>query len=145
MKKLLYLSILSIFFGGFIYIAFRSENIILFKWINSIYLIDPVQDLRKITLPYKDNLYNWFLYSLPDGLFIFSYTCAMLVIWERKFTKKSTLWILTLPLISILIEILQYNNYIIGTFDIFDIIFYIFGLIIPILINLIINKNETSI
>ena len=135
MRKLIFLSILSILFGGVIYIAFRSSSIILFKWIDYIVLIDPVENLRIVTLPYKEYLPDWFLYSLPDGLWMFSYSCIVLVIWERKITKYSLLWLLSLPMISILFEVLQYYDYFNGTFDIIDIIFYIFGSLLPILIN----------
>jgi hypothetical protein len=135
MRKLIFLSILSILFGGVIYIAFRSSSIILFKWIDYIMLIDPVENLRIVTLPYNEYLPDWFLYSLPDGLWMFSYSCIVLVIWERKITKYSLLWLLSLPMISILFEVLQYYDYFNGTFDIIDIIFYIFGSLLPILIN----------
>ena len=135
MRKLTFLSIFSILFGGFIYIAFRSSSIILFKWIDYIVLIDPVENLRIVTLPYKEYLPDWFLYSLPDGLWMFSYSCIVLVIWKRKITKYSLLWLLSLPMISILFEVLQYYDYFNGTFDIIDIIFYIFGSLLPILIN----------
>ena len=135
MRKLIFLSILSILFGGVIYIAFRSSSIILFKWIDYIVLIDPVENLRIVTLPYKEYLPDWFLYSLPDGLWMFSYSCIVLVIWKRKITKYSLMWLLSLPMISILFEVLQYYDYFNGTFDIIDIIFYIFGSLLPILIN----------
>ena len=135
MRKLIFLSILSILFGGVIYIAFRSSSIILFKWIDYIVLIDPVENLRIVTLPYKEYLPDWFLYSLPDGLWMFSYSCIVLVIWKRKITKYSLLWLLSLPMISILFEVLQYYDYFNGTFDIIDIVFFIFGSLLPILIN----------
>ena len=140
MRKLIFLSILSILFGGVIYIAFRSSSIILFKWIDYIVLIDPVENLRIVTLPYKEYLPDWFLYSLPDGLWMFSYSCIVLVIWKRKITKYSLLWLLSLPMISILFEVLQYYDCFNGTFDIIDIIFYIFGSLLPILINKKIKK-----
>jgi len=135
MRKLTFLSIFSILFGGFIYIAFRSSSIILFNWMDYIVLIDPIENLRIVTLPYKEYLPDWFLYSLPDGLWMFSYSCIVLVIWKRKITKYSLLWLLSLPVISILFEVLQYYHYINGTFDVIDIIFFIFGALLPILIN----------
>jgi|TARA_B110000211_G_scaffold2155_1_gene2643 hypothetical protein len=143
MRKLIFLSILSILLGGVIYIAFRSSSIILFKWIDYIVLIDPVENLRIVTLPYKEYLSKWFLYSLPDGLWMFSYSCIVLVIWKRKITKYSLLWLLSLPMISILFEVLQYYNYFNGTFDIVDIFFFLMGSLLPILINKKM-KNENS-
>ena len=135
MRKLIFLSILSIVFGGVIYIAFRSSSIILFKWIDYIVFTDLVENFRQITLPYTECLPDWFLYCLPDGLWMFSYSSIVLVIWKQRITKYSLLWLLSLPIISIMFEVLQYYDYFQGTFDILDIIFYILGSLLPILIN----------
>jgi len=135
MRKLIFLSILSIVFGGVIYIAFRSSSIILFKWIDYIVFTDLVENFRQITLPYTECLPDWFLYCLPDGLWMFSYSSIVLVIWKQRITKYSLLWLLSLPIISIMFEVLQYYDYFQGTFDILDIIFYLLGSLLPILIN----------
>ena len=135
MRKLIFLSIVSIVFGGIIYTGFRSSSIILFNWIEYIGLINLVENLRIFTLEYKDSLPLWFLYSLPDGLWMFSYSCIVLVIWRMEVTKYSLLCILSLLMFSIIFEILQYYQYVNGTFDIIDIIFFIFGGLFPLYIN----------
>lgn len=142
MRKLIFLSIVSIVFGGIIYTGFRSSSIILFNWIEYIGLINLVENLRIFTLEYKDSLPLWFLYSLPDGLWMFSYSCIVLVIWKMEVTKHSLLCILSLLMFSIIFEILQYYQYVNGTFDIIDIIFFIFGGLLPLYINQKI-KHET--
>ena len=144
MRKLILLSTLSIFFGGVIYIAFRSSSIILFKWLYDIPVIDDfVKNLRISTLPYKEYIPDWFLYSLPDGLWMFSYSCIILIIWKRVINKYSLIWLLILPILSILIEFLQYYDYFNGTFDVLDIVFFIFGSLLPILINKKIKNRNT--
>ena len=57
-------------------------------------------------------------------------------------TKYSLLCILSLLMFSIIFEILQYYQYVNGTFDIIDIIFFIFGGLLPLYINQKI-KHET--
>ena len=144
MRKLILLSTLSIFFGGVIYIAFRSSSITLFKWLYDIPVIDDfVKNLRISTLPYKEYIPDWFLYSLPDGLWMFSYSCIILIIWKRVINKYSLIWLLILPILSILIEFLQYYDYFNGTFDVLDIVFFIFGSLLPILINKKIKNRNT--
>ena len=143
MRKLIFLSILSILFGGAIYIGFRSSSIILFDWIDYIKLINIVENFRFFTLQYQDYFPHWFLYSLPDGLWMFSYSCIILIIWKRKINKYSIIWLLILPILSILIEFLQYYDYVNGTFDILDIVFFIFGSLLPILINKKIKNRNT--
>ena len=144
MRKLILLSTLSIFFGGVIYIAFRSSSITLFKWLYDIPVIDDfVKNLRISTLPYKEYIPDWFLYSLPDGLWMFSYSCIILIIWKMEINKYSLIWLLILPILSILIEFLQYYDYFNGTFDVLDIVFFIFGSLLPILINKKIKNRNT--
>ena len=144
MRKLIFLSIFSILFGGGIYIAFRTTGILFFRWLDYLLLIEPIESLREVTLTYRLFLPNWFLYCLPDGLWMFSYSCIVLVIWDGKITKNSLFWLISLPLISVFCEILQYYHYINGTFDMVDIILFIFGSLLPIFINQKM-KNEKSI
>ena len=144
MRKLIFLSTLSIFFGGVIYIAFRSSSITLFRWLYNIPVIDDfVKNLRITTFTYKEYIPDWFLYSLPDGLWMFSYSCIILIIWKREINKYSLIWLLILPILSIMIEFLQYYDYFDGTFDILDIVFFIFGSLFPILINKKIKNRNT--
>jgi len=131
-RKLIFLSILSILFGGFIYVAFRSDSIILFSWIDYIGFTESIDNLRLKTLPYKDIFPDWVLYSLPDGLWLFSFSSAVMVIWERELKLYSFIIWISMLILVISLEILQYYNIINGTFDIIDIIFFIFAAILPV-------------
>ena len=130
-RKLIFLSILSILFGGFIYVAFRSDSIVLFSWIDYIGFAEPIDNLRLKTLPYKDGVPDWVLYSLPDGLWLFSFSSAVMVIWEMEITRYSLILLLSILILVISLEALQYYNIINGTFDIIDVIFFIFGAVLP--------------
>ena len=131
-RKLIILSILSILFGGFIYVAFRSDSIILFSWIDYIGFTELIDNLRLKTLPYKDGVPDWVLYSLPDGLWLFSFSSAVMVIWEGEITRYSLILLLSMLILVISLEVLQCYNIIDGTFDIIDIIFFIFGAVLPV-------------
>ena len=131
-RKLIFLSILSILFGGLIYLAFRSDGIILFSWIDYIGLTESIDNLRLKTLPYKDDFPDWVLYSLPDGLWLFSFSSAIMVIWERELKLHAFIIWISMLILVVFLEILQYYNIINGTFDIVDIIFFIFGAILPV-------------
>ncbi len=135
MKKNLLLSFLSILIGGLIYLAFRSTDIILFKFLNYLGLKNLIYDLRHFTYEFKFFLPNWFLYSLPDGLWLFSYQCIVLIIWKFNLNKSSLFWLFILPVLFILVEFFQLYGILKGTFDWFDILFFIFGSLLPIIIN----------
>jgi len=106
----------------------------MFSWFDKVNLLEPILDLRLVTLPFSDHLPNWFLYSLPDGLWLFSYLSILLAVWDNTISKYNIHWLLLVPTIAILAEIGQLFTIVPGTFDIIDLFFYLGGAVLPILI-----------
>ena len=77
---------------------------------------------------------DWFIFSLPDGIWIFSYVLVMISIWNFTLNKKSIFWMTIIPLVAIFSEIFQIFDFIPGTFDFVDLSFYILGFILPFII-----------
>lgn len=134
-NKLFFGSIISLIFGIAIYLLFRTSSLKVFGWLEILNIYFLNSDIRKFSIKYLEILPNWFLYSLPDGLWIFSYVCLMIYIWNFKLNSQSFFWIGTIPLIAIFSEIGQVINLIPGTFDFCDLLFYILGFSIPILLT----------
>lgn len=68
-----------------------------------------------------DNITNY----IPDGLWAYSFTSAILIIWNREINM---FWISILGLFFVIFEILQSADILKGTGDILDIIIYfLFG------------------
>ncbi len=120
--------------GGLIYILFRQDTLKMFSWFDNINLSTVISKLRLRTVPLSGHFPNWFLYSLPDGLWLFSYLSGFLVVWDNVISKHNIYWLLSIPMVAILSEIGQFFEIVPGTFDIFDLLFYILGTILPILI-----------
>ncbi|MGZ2371733.1 hypothetical protein ACXR6G_18285 [Ancylomarina sp. YFZ004] len=81
----------------------------------------------------KNELYpNWFIYNLPDGLWVFSWVTLMLFIWHDENSVLSFFCILAIPFISIIHEYGQKYDLFSGTFDILDITSYLIATLIPI-------------
>lgn len=107
--------------GGLIYVFFRSKMLRLFDWINMIGLSDIVNEIRTITYPFKEILPNWFLNSLPDGLWVYSFSAMLFFTSKNYFIQNKIL--LMLPFVLVLImEVLQLLHIICGTFDILDLV-----------------------
>ena len=106
----------------------------MFNWFSSVNLSESISNLRLFTFPLSDLFPNWFLYSLPDGLWLFSYLSVLLLIWDNKISKHNIHWVLLIPSIAIFSEIGQLFEIVSGTFDITDLVFYLAGTILPILI-----------
>lgn len=126
---------LSLFFGGMIYILFRSSNLKMFKWFDKLGMNNVIDTLRINFMVLGENVPNWFKYSLPDGLWVFSYVCLLLMIWSDKKGKESLFFIFIIPLIAFFSELGQIVNIVPGTFDITDIIFYSLGTFAPFLLR----------
>jgi hypothetical protein len=102
----------------------------MFRWFE--YFALPLDNLRDLTLGFRNFLPDWLIYSLPDGLWIFSYMSLILLIWKNKINLHNIIWIVIAPVIVILFEFGQLLYITKGTFDYNDIAFYIVGTILPI-------------
>jgi len=133
-KQLIIGHVFTLLLGCFIYISFRQDTLIMFNWLDRINILEVISDYRLFTLPLAENLPTWFLYSLPDGLWLFSYLAVLLAVWNNTISKDNIHWILLAPAIAVLIEFGQLFSIVSGTFDILDLAFYLIGTVFPILI-----------
>jgi hypothetical protein len=114
MKKQIFTQvILPLFIGTLIYILFRPLHQIFWGLLN----IPPIEAVNKFAIS-NINLPSWFIYNLPNGLWLFSFIKTISFL---KYSSKSNL-LLSIPiLISVLYEIGQFTKLLPGTFDITDI------------------------
>lgn len=133
-RQLFFGSFLTLLCGGLIYVLFRTATLKMFAWYETIGLGGLTNGMRKLTFQFANELPEWILFSLPDGLWIFSYVCLMLAIWQNSVSLKNALWILIIPILAIGSEIGQLFGLIVGTFDLTDLLFYIFGMTLPFII-----------
>ena len=116
-------SMILLLIGGILYIAFRTKTLLMFKWAEWLHLDTYVEVMRL-----HANQYNppYFIrYCLPNTLWIISYMIMIDALVSKNDYKIR--WILALPFIAILFEILQNWEIIPGTFDIWDLL----SLVIP--------------
>lgn len=132
---------ISLIIGSLIYILFRSGNILIFKWFKFLGIAKFIDYIRKFTLHFAFSLPKWFLFSFPDGLFLFSYVTLMLSIWNFKVNYISGFWIFIIPWYFIGTEIGQLFSFYSGTFDKMDMFFYFLSLFISyFLYYIVVNK-----
>ena len=106
----------------------------MFKWFDGLALGKPIHYLREMTLTQKAFFPDWLLFSLPDGLWVFSYVSLILWLWDNKLNGINSVWIFLIPFVAIASEFGQLIGIVPGTFDITDLIFYILGTTLPIII-----------
>jgi len=81
------------------------------------------------------SLPQWFVFSLPNGLWAFAYSLLITVIWGGSKSWIRFLWWATIPLLVIGFEVLQLIQTIPGTFCTQDMILGVAGLLLGILVG----------
>jgi hypothetical protein len=109
--------------GSAIYVGWRSTDLLVFRWIESLklspLLVRPGWDLPE-----------WMLYSFPDGCWVYAITSWMLIIWLRV-----NAWVVTGFVLAVASEIGQLLSLVPGSFDALDLFFYFLGFAIPVVLH----------
>ena len=129
-------AILTVILGGLIYIIFRTDSLLMFRWFEQLQISDYVYKIRESGifsfLGYNKTIIN----TVPGGLWAFSYTAFILLIWNMKITSHNIIYFIFIPAAGIVSEIFQLTGTIRGTFDYIDIISYALGAGLPLLIHI---------
>jgi VanZ family protein len=136
--RILILGFSPLLIGGIIYIGYRPKTILLFDWIEAIGARNIINNVRNLLLNY--DLFDWIKFNLPDYLWVFGFTSGMLILWSEKKSRIKSLYILLPVFMGISSEFLQYFIHSLGTYDVYDVLFYLSGAISSIIISRIINS-----
>ena len=109
--------ILPLLIGGVIYISFRSVSIRMFDWFDKLGIQVIISSLREFLHPFKKNIPNWVYFSLPDGLWVYSFSSTYMLIWKKQF-KVALAWLVIPFMFGCGIEIAQLFKIFPGTFDV---------------------------
>lgn len=83
----------------------------------------------------------WFIFSLPDGLWMFAFVLFMMVLWDFRFAGQGKFWILAAIITGISFEISQALTSVMGNFDWVDMAWIMVGAVLPVL--LFTNKSKS--
>jgi hypothetical protein len=122
MRKKIILGILSFFsfaIGVNIYSDLRGYDWGLFKWVD---ILLPL-NLNSISHLLGDQ--SFILYNLPDGLWMVSFMLLLTLLWSGKSRLHLLWWLIVTLLIGLSMEVMQYYNWLSGTFDLWDMLTYI--------------------
>ena len=112
-----------ILLAGFIYLFFRTTDTVIFKITNSVISSDVLIGLR-LFFQKNLNLTSAVIYSLPGGLWLYSFSNLVLIFFNKNQKIQYQLTLLFLFLIVCTLELFQYLNLTDGTFDLIDLLFY---------------------
>jgi hypothetical protein len=136
-SRLFSLFIFHVFFpisiGGLIYMFFRSKSLLMFTWFDNLGLNTMISYYRSSLIKYSNIIPDWVLFSLPDGLWVYSFSSSLLLLWGNDF-KISSFWLFLPFLFGSGVEIMQKFDLVSGTFDIIDLIICLLASILSIII-----------
>lgn len=144
-KRKIFLVLFPLLVGVGIYFLYRSRNLFYFKIFETHPLIyEYVIKIRDIAWHYRKYLPLWSVYSLPDGLWLFSFGAILLI--DRIFYFFHLAIFTCIYIFMIILEFLQKSfgghGTLLGTFDKFDIIFFTLGYIFIVLISNYFHKKD---
>ena len=111
--------------GIFIYVFLRPDNLIYNDLFSS-----PI----KIKINTNSKVVGFLIYSLPNGLWSMSFSQLIFHIYKIR-TLKIIILSSIMLFVGIIIELLQYQSFMNGTFDINDIFSYIMSYLIVLFIQ----------
>lgn len=123
------LSVAALLFGGFVYILWRPSEPIFFSWIGTFGLDSWINHIRIYSVSVSQLLPEWFVYSLPNGLWAYAFALCIATTWRNSKSRIKYYWMGAITLLVPGFEILQYFQVIPGTFCFQDLLFGSIGLI----------------
>jgi len=136
--------LLPIIVGGLIYLSFRHTTLNMFKWVELISLSSFINLVRETLYPIKGYLPEWIIFSLPDGLWVYSFSSSFIIIWNDEFDFAKP-WLLVPLFLGAFAEVFQYFRILPGTFDLIDLFICATASILSIyFVKLKIKKNENK-
>lgn len=147
-KRKRFLIIFPLFLGIMIYFLYRSKNLFYFNFFKTHPLLyDTILFIRKYAWNFRKIFPLWFVYSLPDGLWLFSFGASLLL--ERVYYFIHFITFTAIYFFMILFEYIQkkYGGHgsMIGTYDKNDIIFFSLAYFLIIFISIFTRKNENKV
>ena len=124
-----------LFIGSYLYLKFRSETLLMFKWAENLGLDFIVSSIRRSFEGLNLYKMNYFVFSAPYGLWVISFCCFIGAIWHKDSSVSAIIWRLFVPVIAISSEILQFVGFLPGTYDINDLLVLFVSTIIGLIIS----------
>ena len=122
-------------FGSFLYLKFRSETLLMFKWAETLGLNNLISSIRGSSSLLNSYQMNYVVFSAPFGMWVISFCCFIGAIWHKDSSVAAIIWRLFVPAIAISSELLQFLGLLPGTYDTSDLLVLIVSTIIGLTIS----------
>jgi hypothetical protein len=103
----------------------------MFSWFDYFGFDSIISSIRFYFHPLKQITPSFIYFSVPDGLWVYSFVSSYFILWNDE-NKKNNLWFLIPIFLSLFVEIAQGINIFPGTFDFLDLTFCFLALLLSI-------------
>lgn len=111
------LSCLCLVAGTCVYLLFRPTTLLLFEWVESLGMLEPVMAARQLFRRPESPWIEWAVFSLPYALWVLADMLLVGAIWGRDPSPCKIAWLALVPAIAIGAEVGQAWGWIPGRFD----------------------------
>ena len=108
--------------GSYLYLKFRSETLLIFKWAKNLGLDYIVNSIRGSFESLNSDRMKYIIFSAPYGFWVISFCCFIGAIWHKDSSLSAIILRLIVPVIAVSSELLQFVGFLPGTFDINDLL-----------------------
>jgi hypothetical protein len=108
--------------GGMVYVLWRSDSLLMFSWFEAGGAIGLVHLVRQNVSAYRSALPGWFIFSLPQALWLFSGIIYFHCIWGDTGALGYKLWMGAFVTIAVAFEAGQLLAFVPGCFDVYDVL-----------------------
>lgn len=135
--KILIIIVIPLMVALSIYALFRTDKLTVYYWFP---ILKQIRHALISKLDFNLNFLSkpvrgFLIYSLPDGLWLYSFTCFMILIWDNSKSKFKYFWMYIGTLIALTQKLGQGLGIFSGTFDINDVVIYLIATLVATLIT----------
>ena len=131
----IFVGLIFLLIGSYLYLKFRSETLLMFKWAKNLGLDFIVSSIRGSFGSLNSDRMKYIIFSAPYGLWVISFCCFIGAIWHKDSSFSAIILRLIVPVIAVSSELLQFVGFLPGTFDINDLLVLIVSTIIGLTIS----------
>jgi hypothetical protein len=113
--------------GGFIYLAWRADDLRVFAWARTCGLGPAVAVIRDRAAHALPMVPRFVRYCASDGLWVYAVTSFMAEVWRCGERRPRRLWMAAAPVLALGWELAQLARIVPGTFDLADMLAYALG------------------
>ena len=131
----IFVGLIFLLIGSYLYLKFRSETLLMFKWAKNLGLDFIVSSIRGSFESLNSDRMKYIIFSAPYGFWVISFCCFIGAIWHKDSSLSAIILRLIVPVIAVSSELLQFVGFLPGTFDINDLLVLIVSTIIGLTIS----------